>query len=93
GEHADQLKISSIKSMIGETYSAAGAFGVVAAVGCIENNFIPPTINYEQKDPDCTLNYVPNNAVEMKLDHIMVNTMNPSGNSTSVIISKFNDEG
>ena len=60
GEHAFNIPVSSIKSMVGESFSASGALSLAAAVGAIKKGFIPPTVNYKEKDPECDLDYVPN---------------------------------
>src|SRR3990167_815759 len=60
GENAYNIPVSSIKSMLGESFSASGALSLVAAVGVLENGLIPPTVNYKEKDPDCNLDYIPN---------------------------------
>jgi 3-oxoacyl-[acyl-carrier-protein] synthase II len=59
GEHADRLMVSSNKSMIGHTLGAAGAMSALAAVLAIRDGVVPPTINYEVRDPACDLDYVP----------------------------------
>ena len=64
GEYAQKLNIHSIKSMVGHLLGAAGAIESIAAVLTIKHGIIPPTINYEEKDPDCDLNYTPNVAVK-----------------------------
>jgi 3-oxoacyl-[acyl-carrier-protein] synthase II len=64
GDHADHLAVSSNKSMIGHTLGAAGAMSALAAVLAIRDGIIPPTINYEQPDPACDLDYVANVARE-----------------------------
>lgn len=81
--------ISSLKSMIGECFSTTGAFQVAASLGAIERQMIPPTINYEVKDPDCDLNYVVNRAGNCKVDNILINAFGPSGCNSSLIITKF----
>src|SRR4030066_2216356 len=60
GESAYDIPVSSIKSMVGESFSASGALSLAAAVYAIKNGFIPPTVNYKKKDPECDLDYVPN---------------------------------
>jgi 3-oxoacyl-[acyl-carrier-protein] synthase II len=80
------IPVSSIKSMIGEAVSAAGVLQIAAAIGAIENNFIPPTINYKEKDPECDLNYVPNRSIEKELKNVLINNFGPGGNNASCII-------
>lgn len=62
GQHAYKIPVSSTKSMIGHSLSAASLTGVVATIGAIETGMVPPTINYEFPDPECDLDYVPNQA-------------------------------
>ena len=62
GEHAYQIPVSSTKSMIGHSLSAASLTGVVATIGAFETGMVPPTMNYEFPDPECDLDYVPNQA-------------------------------
>lgn len=64
GEHAKNLKVSSIKSMTGHSLGAAGALEAIACAKAIKEGVIPPTINYETPDPDCDLDYVPNKAIK-----------------------------
>ena len=62
GDHAYELAVSSTKSMLGHMFGAAGAIEAMACVLAIHEGVIPPTINYEEPDPDCDLDYVPNEA-------------------------------
>jgi len=91
GQDAKRVPVSSIKSMIGESYSACGALSLVASVGAIENNFIPPTVNCEELDDECDLDVVPNKARKEELNKVLINTFGPSGTNTCTIIAKFND--
>lgn len=85
---AFNIPVSSIKSMLGETFSASGAFSVAAAAVAMKNGFIPPTINYGQKDPNCDLDYVPNTARHREVRNVLVTTADPYGNNTVLIIGK-----
>lgn len=89
GPHAEKIPVSSIKSMIGETYSAAGGMAAVAAVGVLQNNFVPPTINHELTDPRINLNLVVNKAQEMRINTIMINAFGQNGANSSVIIRRY----
>jgi len=60
GAHADQLAVSSTKSMHGHALGAAGAIELVAALGALQHAVIPPTANFIDPDPECNLDYVPN---------------------------------
>jgi len=89
GKSAYNTPVSSIKSMIGEPYSAGGLFQISASVGSIVNNFIPPTINYQVKDNDCNLDYVVNKSRIARINNILINNFGPGGNNTSSIISRY----
>ena len=88
--YSKTIPVSAIKSMIGESVSASGCFQVAASVGALAENLIPPTINYKEKDPDCDLDYVPDQARKVELNNIMVNCFGPGGNNATAIISKYN---
>ena len=88
GERAKEVPISSIKSMIGDSFSASGAMNLAASMGMLEKGFIPPTINYEKPDKRCDLDYVPNKTREKKVDRILINTFSPTGNNSSLAIGK-----
>lgn len=92
GEHARKIPISSIKSMTGECFSVSGAFAVAAGVGALYENFIPPTVNYQEKDPDCDLDYVPNKSREAVLNHVMVITFGPNGSNSCMILKRCKGE-
>jgi 3-oxoacyl-[acyl-carrier-protein] synthase II len=91
GEHSKKIPVSAVKSMLGESFSAGGAFATAASLGALERNFIPPTINYQEKDPDCDLDYVPNQARSAKLNHILVNTFGVSGNNCCMVLGRYNE--
>ncbi len=91
GKGAFGLRVSSIKSMTGECFSASGALQAAAAIGAIEKQMIPPTVNYQQKDPACDLDYVPNRSRECKVENVLINAFGPSGCNSSLIVSKFGD--
>lgn len=83
GDHAKKLWISSIKSMMGHPLGAAGAVQTVMAALAIKNKAIPPTINYSIPDPDCDLDYCPNQARERRIRNALVYTL---GNSANVAL-------
>ncbi len=74
GQHAARLAVSSTKSMHGHMMGASGAIELLAAIMAIERSIVPPTANYRQPDPDCDLDYVPNQAREMKVDVAISNS-------------------
>ena len=90
GRSAYNTPVSSIKSMIGEPFSAGGLFQIAASVGSIANNFIPPTINYKVKDNDCDLDYVANKSRIARLNSVLINNFGPGGSNASLIISRYN---
>jgi 3-oxoacyl-[acyl-carrier-protein] synthase II len=80
--------VSSIKSMVGESLSASGMMALVAAIGAIQNGRIPPTMNYSNADPDCDLDYVPNQSRPGDIRTVLVTSTDPFGQNTAVIIGK-----
>lgn len=89
GEHAFRLAVSSTKSMIGHLLGAAGGVEAVVCVLAMETGKIPPTINYETPDPDCNLDYVPNQAREQEVSVTMSNSFGFGGTNASLIFRKF----
>ncbi len=89
GAHANQLALSSTKSMTGHLLGAAGAIELIASVCAIENSYIPPTINYETPDPDCDLDYVPNQGRPADIQVAMSNAFGFGGHNTSIAIRKY----
>ncbi|MBU0568292.1 beta-ketoacyl-[acyl-carrier-protein] synthase family protein [bacterium] len=90
GEHAYKLAVSSQKSMIGHTIGGAGAieFGVTAL--SLHHGIITPTINYEEPDPDCDLDYVPNEAREVNdLEAAISNSFGFGGHNCSIVLEKY----
>lgn len=88
-EEAKDLLISSTKSMTGHLLGAAGGIEFIASVLALKNNVIPPTINYENPDPECDLNYVPNEAQEKELSAILTNSLGFGGHNAILLIEKF----
>lgn len=89
GEYAYKIPVSSIKSMVGESFSVSGAFSVAASLGVLNRDFLPPTINYHEKDERCDLDYVPNVSRKAKPDHIFISSFGPNGSNTCMIIRRF----
>ncbi|MEJ7619226.1 MAG: beta-ketoacyl-ACP synthase II [Aquificaceae bacterium] len=88
GEHAYRLKISSNKSMIGHLLGAAGAVEAVATVKTIETGIIPPTINLENPDPECDLDYVPNKAINYPVRYALSNSFGFGGTNACLVFKK-----
>lgn len=88
GDHARRLAISSIKSMIGHTMGAASAIESIVCCLALRDQVVPPTIHYSERDPECDLDYVPNQAREMKLSRVLNNSFAFGGNNVSNIFAK-----
>jgi len=89
GEHARNLRVSSTKSMTGHMLGAAGGAELIATLLCMENNFIHPTINYETPDPDCDLDYVPNQAREGQIKCAISNSLGFGGHNATIAVKKY----
>ena len=89
GKKAKKIPISSIKSMIGDSFSASGAMNLGASIGVMEENFLPPTVNYKKLDRRCDLDCVPNKTREQEINNILVNSFSPTGNNSSLTIGKL----
>ena len=90
GDHAKNgLQVSSTKSMTGHLLGAAGAIEAAAVCKAIDENIVPPTINYENPDPDCDLDYVPNEARESEVSVAMSNNSGFGGHNASLIFRKI----
>jgi len=88
-DHAYKLAISSTKSMIGHTLGAAGGIEAVFSVLAIRDQVAPPTINLDNPDPECDLDYVPHEARSMKIDIVLSNSFGFGGTNGSLIIRKI----
>lgn len=89
GDYASKLAISSTKSMTGHLLGAAGAIEAIFSVKAIEEGIIPPTINYETPDPECDLDYVPNEARKKEVISVISNSLGFGGHNASLIFKKF----
>lgn len=89
GSAADKLAVSSTKSMTGHALGAAGALEAVFTVLAIRDQVAPPTINLDNPDEGCTLNYVPNVAQNMKIDHALSNSFGFGGTNGSILFSRI----
>jgi len=89
GDHWKDLKISSIKSMIGHLLAAAGAVELVATVMSIYTGKLPPTINYEEPDPECPLDYVTKGVESIELEVAMSNSFGFGGGNACLIVRRY----
>ncbi|MBC7327446.1 beta-ketoacyl-ACP synthase II [bacterium] len=89
GERAYKIPISSTKSMIGHLLGAAGAVEFIVSILTIRDNIIHPTINQEEPDPQCDLDYVPNKAREAKVDVALSNSFGFGGHNATIIARRF----
>ncbi len=91
GEYAHRVAISSTKSMLGHTLGAAGAVEAVISIQTILTGTIPPTINLHNPDPECDLDYVPNEARHAKVNVAMSNSMGFGGHNTCLIFKRYEE--
>jgi 3-oxoacyl-[acyl-carrier-protein] synthase II len=92
GKKAYQIPVSSTKSMIGHLIAACGGVEFIACLLGFERNLIPPTINYEKKDPYCDLDYVPNQAKEWQGEYILSNSFGFGGQNACLILKRWQEE-
>jgi 3-oxoacyl-[acyl-carrier-protein] synthase II len=88
GDHAYRLAVSSTKSMTGHTFGAAGAIEAIFSVLALRDGVLPPTINYREPDPDCDLDYVPNEARHVQVDVALSNAMGLGGHNGCVLLGR-----
>jgi len=89
GRDAYRIPVSSTKSMTGHLLGAAGGVEIIASLLAFKEKIIPPTINYENPDPECDLDYVPNKAREAKIKVVMSNSMGFGGHNAVLVIKKL----
>jgi 3-oxoacyl-[acyl-carrier-protein] synthase II len=88
GDHAYELAVSSTKSMTGHCFGAAGAIEAMMCVLALKEGLLPPTINYVNPDPDCDLDYVPNEARRVQVDVALSNAMGLGGHNGCVLLGR-----
>jgi beta-ketoacyl-acyl-carrier-protein synthase II len=91
GGHAHKLAVSSTKGATGHMLGAAGAVEMVVCAKSIQTGTVPPTINYEERDPACDLDYVPNTARQIKVEAIVNNSFGFGGHNATIVGKKFRD--
>jgi 3-oxoacyl-[acyl-carrier-protein] synthase II len=91
GKLAYNIPASSTKSMTGHLLGAAGALEAVICVKTLQDGILPPTINYETPDPECDLDYVPNQARKATVQNILSNSFGFGGHNASIILSRYNE--
>lgn len=90
GDHAYKVAVSSTKSMTGHLLGAAGGIEAIIAAKSIEDSIIPATTNYETKDEECDLDYVPNEARKQNVDVVMSNSFGFGGHNVALVFKKYN---
>lgn len=88
-EHSKNLYISSTKSMTGHLLGAAGGVEAIACALALKNGIIPPTINYENNDEECDLNYVPNEPIKKDIDYALSNSLGFGGHNATIALKRY----
>ncbi|MBA2641944.1 MAG: beta-ketoacyl-ACP synthase II [Actinobacteria bacterium] len=91
GEHAYRLAVSSTKSVFGHLFGAAGAVEAMMCVLALHEGVLPPTINYRTPDPECDLDYVPNEARRVQVDVALSNAMGLGGHNACVLVGRVSE--
>jgi 3-oxoacyl-[acyl-carrier-protein] synthase II len=89
GEHASRIPMSALKSQIGHAQGACGAAGVAASIVAMQHNEVPPTINLEQPDPDCDLDYVPQPGRKARIEHAICNCVGFGSKNSALILRRI----
>jgi 3-oxoacyl-[acyl-carrier-protein] synthase II len=92
GEHAYTTRVSSTKSMLGHLLSAAGAIEAIVCAKVIETGWIPPTINLDNQDPECDLNYTPNQAAQADVRVTMSNSFGFGGHNACIMLRRYEEK-
>ena len=83
------IAVSSIKSVVGESFSASGALNLASSLCVLKENFLPPTLNYREVDKRCDLDYVADNKRDKRVDKILINSFSPTGNNSALVIGRY----
>jgi len=89
GEHARRLAVSSTKSMTGHLLGAAGGIEAIATTLTLHHGLLPPTINYETPDPECDLDYVPNQARKVDVEYALSNAFGFGGTNATLAFRRY----
>ncbi len=89
GDAARKLMVSSTKSMTGHMLGAAGGVEAAICALTLSRGVIPPTINYTTPDPECDLDYVPNTAREVRVEHVLTNSFGFGGTNACLVLSRY----
>lgn len=92
GSYSTDVAISSTKSMTGHLLGASGAVETIICIKALENNFVPPTINYQVSDESCDLNYIPNRGIRKSLKYVLNNSLGFGGHNAVLIFKKYEEE-
>jgi 3-oxoacyl-(acyl-carrier-protein) synthase len=77
--------------MTGHLIAGAGAIEAIVSIMALKDGFIPPTINYKNPDPECDLNYVPNEGINREINYVLSNSLGFGGHNTSLLFKKYQD--
>jgi 3-oxoacyl-[acyl-carrier-protein] synthase II len=91
GNHAQKLAVSSTKSMTGHLLGGAGGLEAGIATLALRDQVIPPTINYENPDPDCDLDYVPNQARQASVNYVLSNSFGFGGTNAALLLKRYSE--
>lgn len=89
GKDVSGVKVSALKSMTGECFSASGALQLASALAAIDRQVVPPTLNYEQPDPACSPGRIANRPFPGKVDKVLINNFGPGGCNSSMLVARF----
>lgn len=92
GEASKKVMVSSTKGNMGHLLGAAGAVEAIICAKTIENQIVPPTINYKEKDEECDLDIVPNEPRKANVNIVMSNSLGFGGHNSSIILRKYEEE-
>lgn len=89
GDNLNKIPASSIKSMLGETFSASSSLQMASCIGAMLRGVLPPTINYRDKDPECDIDCVPNKSAKKGVDIALITSFGPGGYNSACVLEKY----